>query len=307
MSTAHATIQVELTGDTLLFGDVAECINLMALHPQANVDVMRNVTRLIGAGLTNAQMIVATLVIQEVAVARTRLATIVAAPTTATAYKQLTSPKAQMFQTIVRGTETGRSIQEDPSVAFDPVSGKTVVPFAKATKVTSAARLMYAVSCFCRFMTIAAKEAPTVYYQFELEIMRVCDAHGFLIGQEMADVILRKIDDQTYANMVALFAAGENNRLLSELLGSQVAARPLQQNLHAPTPRAPTATDPRVKFVFGPVTQPLGGQGAGLMDNHKTGAKVKCNRFHATPQLKCTAGVPSGHVSGMAGLCAYTH
>jgi len=156
-------------------------------------------------------------------------------------------------------------------------------------------------------MSIAAKEAPTVYYQFQIEVMRVCDAHGFLVGQQMAEVMLRKIDDQTCANMVALFASGENNRLLGEILAQNTANRPKAVQQHAQVVTQVGQADPRTKFTFGAVTQPMGGPGAGLIDNHKTGAKVKCNRFHATPQLKCTAGVPSGHVSGMAGLCAYTH
>ena len=304
----HTRIQGELVADTMVIGDMAECMNLMALHPNMHADVMRNVTRLVGVGLTNAQMTVASMVIAEVTVARNRLATAVAGPVNATAYKQQTSPRAQMFQTIVRGIQNGMAIVEDATVLFDPVAGKPVVPFPKATKVSSPARLMYAVSSFCTFMTIAAKEAPTVYYQFQTEIMRVCDAHGHLMGQQMADTILRKIDDQTYANMVALFAAGENNRLLAELLASQAALRPVQDGKQQDgNQQGGARVDPRNKFSFGPVTQPMGGQGAGLIDNHKTGAKVKCNRFHAVPQLKCTAGVPSGHSSGMAGLCAYSH
>jgi len=123
----------------------------------------------------------------------------------------------------------------------------------------------------------------------------------------MAEVMLRKIDDQTCANMVSLFASGENNRLLGEILAQNVANRPRPAQQLTPVVTHTGQVDPRVKFTFGAVTQPMGGQGAGLIDNHKTGVKVKCNRFHAVPQMKCTAGVPTGHASGMAGLCAYTH
>ena len=68
MSAVHTAIQLELVADTLPVANMAECMNLMSLHPHEHADVMRNVTRLVGTGLTNAQMAVATMVIAEVTV-----------------------------------------------------------------------------------------------------------------------------------------------------------------------------------------------------------------------------------------------
>ena len=61
------------------------------------------------------------------------------------------------------------------------------------------------------------------------------------------------------------------------------------------------ASRQRIK-VFGPVSTPVGGKGAGVIPR-------KCNKFHASPQEACTAGVPTneGFPAELCGLCAYEH
>ena len=56
------------------------------------------------------------------------------------------------------------------------------------------------------------------------------------------------------------------------------------------------------KITFGPVTQPIGGQGTGWIDK-------PCKCFHANPQKACTGGIPpdSGFPKHFVGLCAYNH
>ena len=53
---------------------------------------------------------------------------------------------------------------------------------------------------------------------------------------------------------------------------------------------------------FGPVTKPVGGEGAGWI-------KKRCNRFHCNPKTPCTAGIPpnEGFPADLVGLCAYIH
>ena len=106
------------------------------------------------------------------------------------------------------------------------------------------------------------------------------------------DVILRKLDEGVFPNAVALFSSGEQNRLLMDL----------------EVPKVPkTDADRRTRIVFGPVTTPLGGPGAGIITDYKTQTPKLCTRFHATPRQPCSAGLPDGHWSGLAGQCAFTH
>ena len=59
--------------------------------------------------------------------------------------------------------------------------------------------------------------------------------------------------------------------------------------------------------VYGVVTVPFNGQGAGLVFDQATKVAKLCTRYHAKPQQLCTAGVMQGHESGKAGWCMYAH
>ena len=59
--------------------------------------------------------------------------------------------------------------------------------------------------------------------------------------------------------------------------------------------------------AFGDVTIGFGGPGAAIITDPVTKIPQRCIHLHATPQKKCTAGVPIGHLSGKAGQCMYAH
>ena len=67
--------------------------------------------------------------------------------------------------------------------------------------------------------------------------------------------------------------------------------------------------DPRAaqRRIYGVVTVPLNGPGAGLVFDQATKAAKLCTRDHAKPQQLCTAGVMQGHENGKAGWCVFAH
>jgi hypothetical protein len=67
------------------------------------------------------------------------------------------------------------------------------------------------------------------------------------------------------------------------------------------------AKDGRVSIRRGPVDIPIGGPGAGIVPDFTTKLPKMCTRFHASPKLACSAGVPAGHASGTAGWCMFAH
>ena len=92
---------------------------------------------------------------------------------------------------------------------------------------------------------------------------------------------------------------------LEVIWGPQVKVKP---DVTKDVPKVPNAdADRRPRIVFGPVTTPLGGPGAGIITDYKTQTPKLCTRFHATPRQPCSAGLPDGHWSGLAGQCAFTH
>ena len=65
--------------------------------------------------------------------------------------------------------------------------------------------------------------------------------------------------------------------------------------------------EPKVGHVkWGKVKDSVGGRGAAIVTDAQQ-RPLKCFCFHDTPRRPCQDGVPSGHVSGQAGLCAYKH
>ena len=306
MTDAHVALLAELVADTLTLANLSECIYFLVLHPMYHQDVTRNVARLAPTATAGQQhMITNSLSAAKDARQESKTNAQTVGPTTSTAFKQAQSPRAQLLQKIVKNVESGEMVEEDTGVLFDPSSGKAIVPFEKSKKVSSPARLQYAISVFCQTMCMAKQESPSVYFRFQREIMRVTDTHGMGIAHKMADKMLRSIDDGTHANMVDLFKQGEQNRILGDIMREDVPDR------QTPTPKKQgEAVDPRTRIQFGPVKQPVGGPGAGLITHFRTGAKLKCKMFHATPRLPCTAGVPANHPGTSAdkwGHCAYEH
>ena len=57
---------------------------------------------------------------------------------------------------------------------------------------------------------------------------------------------------------------------------------------------------------WGKVKDSVGGRGAAIVTDTQQ-RPLKCFCFHDTPRRPCQDGVPAGHVSGQAGLCAYKH
>ena len=152
------------------------------------------------------------------------------------------------------------------------------------------------------------KEAPSVYFRLTKEIARVTVSRGFRCGQEYMDVILRKLDEGVFPNAVALFSSGEQNRLSMDLevIWGPIKVKPVatkEEEKKGDTKKV----DTRTRIAFGPVTTPIGGPGAGIITDFRTHTPKLCTRFHATPRQACTAGLPDGHPSGLAGQCAFTH
>ena len=153
-------------------------------------------------------------------------------------------------------------------------------------------------------------EATKVYDRFMRDICQVLASKGFAYAQEYIVEILKLLDEGTCANMVALYMFGEHNRIAGLLADNNWDNRVVP---------IPPGFDPNKQFgdgdvrgriKFGAVTQPMGGKGAAVITDWKTKAKKKCDRFHASPQGNCSAGIPAGDPRfkpDQVGLCAYQH
>jgi len=302
---ADNTLIAGLTADTVVLGDVGTIIGLVERFPVQAVAARRNLNRLLSTanGAQTAQIGIA-----YVEIARTvvNAASTPALPATTTAqYKVVNYPLATLFQTIVRNVEKGEDHLEDKNELFDPSTGKKYIPFAKAPKVTSDVHLMYALNVFTTTVLGLTKQAPVVYFRLTKEIGRVASVRGYRKAQEYLDAILRKLDEGVFDNPVALFKSGEQNRLLMDL---EVTWGPLCQPVdEEEKDKKPPRTDPRARIKFGPVTQPLGGPGAAVINDFTTKQPKLCTRFHHVPQQACTAGLSAGHPSGKEGQCAFKH
>ena len=217
-----------------------------------------------------------------------------------------TYPMATLFQFVVKATEQGVDLRPDTTELYDSALGKRYVPFAKTTKCSSGSKLMYALIVFCSTMTQLNNLAPCVWQEFLRKVMFVEVANGYLLAQEFIDAVLRKLDELTYPSITDFLRSGEHNRILDEL--RHMVITPIKPGQLGPTGIV-KEQDPRPRIKFGQVTTPLGGRGAGIITNFKTKVATKCNRFHATPQGNCTAGVPdgAGYAADQVGLCAYQH
>jgi hypothetical protein len=100
--------------------------------------------------LTQAEQ--ARLQVQAAATAATR-----APAATTSEYKQQAEPLAALFQQLVKHVERGDAPVDDGEAMFDPVAGKTLIPFAKSTKLTSWENLIYLVHLLIVFWTSVMK------------------------------------------------------------------------------------------------------------------------------------------------------
>jgi hypothetical protein len=303
LSAEQVAFRTKLTTDAMVIGDLSEACDFMDSFPKDHALVKKNLNRLLGT-LNANQSGHANAVFIQVEQARVRFekgALASGTPTTSKAFKEQMYPKATFLQDIVRGVENGVEYSENKRAMFDPSSGKSYVPFESATKVTSGENLVYAFHIYCVVMCSMVKEAPQVYFLIMKEITRVTLTHGFKFAHKYVDALLRKLDEKVFSNPVALMKSGEHNRVLADLEKSSYHFDPNPPSAPPLPPKGPPGLQGgRVRMVFGAVTTPIGGQGGNLFVN-------KCNRFHASPQLGCTAGIPVGHASGKEGLCAFTH
>lgn len=225
-------------------------------------------------------------------------------------FAQKTYPRTSILNTIIRGTEKGVIVDSTTVELFDSATGRKYVPFAKQTKVTSEGNLMYSLHIFTIVMCGLLKEATKVYDRFMRDICQVMASRGFMFAQEYVVELLKLIDEGICANMVSLYTFGEHNRIMG-LLGDARDNRPITiPPGFDPNKDFKGNGDPRGRIKFGPVTQPVGGAGAGAITDWKTKAKKKCDRFHSTPKGACTAGIPAGDprfTTCQVGLCAYEH
>ena len=93
----------------------------------------------------------------------------------------------------------------------------TLIPFAKATKVTSGANLVYAVYLLVVFCTSVLKKAPKVYFRFMEVIVQVSGTHGFAFAHKFADCMLRKLDEGLFSSPIAFMRAGEHNMIIDRI------------------------------------------------------------------------------------------
>ena len=162
---------------------------------------------------------------------------------------------------------------------------------------------MYCLMIFVTTSCQISNEAPFVYFSLQKEMKRACLIKGHVAAQAYLDAFLRTMDSGVFTNPLAIIAAGEHNRIYDEVMTLFSAKIPDKDRTKDPL-------DPRKRITFGKVTTPLGGKGAGVISNWTTGDKMKCNRFHSTPQKECSAGVPAGDprfTADQVGLCAYLH
>ena len=218
-------------------------------------------------------------------------------PLTGLEYKQGQYPRATLFATITKSVVRGTEVVEDAREMFDPTTGKKYVPFDKQTKVEKSEHLMYAVHLYVTAMQTMTREAPKVYFDFMRDVTRASERKGPKFGQAYVDAILRYLDEKRYPNMVALFKAGEPTRIYLELEGSDL----FKVKVTKPGEAGGSGGRQRIKN-FGPVTDPMGGKGAGIINK-------PCHKFQASPRQPCTHGVPAdeGFPADVVGLCVYCH
>ena len=262
------------------------------------------VSLLLNAGGTNAEIARITAAMGQLASMQTQNAaklTQAIAPTAAR-HLQQTYPWATLFQACVKNVEKGMDIKPEAGEMFDAVSGKRYVPFPGSMKVSSGAKLMHSLDVFCDALISLKNLAPSVWREFKRRVVQTESTDGFIFAQEFVDATLRKLDEKAYTDIHALMRAGEHNRILDEIKHNVKPS-------FDPKGRKPWDKDPRPRIQFGKVDVPVGGKGAGIINDFATKQPKMCNRFHGKPQTACTAGVPDNgnYPKDQVGLCAYAH
>ena len=214
--------------------------------------------------------------------------------TTATSYKEATMPIYMLWiaqsKRAIQGQDLGEEV--DAKTMFDPVVGKTFVPFEKVQKFKTPAHLFRAFALFKEAVTVLFKLAPCAWSGFEAQVFRAESSLGFHITQQFVGEVLRRLDMKEYPNIGALLAAGEHNRILDDL-------RPPLQPINIPS--GGNNISKRIKL--GPVTKQ--GEFCALIKD-KDGHPLVCNQFK--DGKPCTAGVATGQGhDAHAGKCAYHH
>ena len=233
------------------------------------------------------------------------------------------TPRVSIFQTITKSVEKGNHSLPAGQEMLDLATGRKMVPFEKAIKITSSGNMMYIMYLYVTTISGLLREAFKVYDHFMRDVNLVVTSRGHFYAQDYVTRILESLDMKIYSNMPQLYSMGEHNRIASILAGTHnnVGGQGLQYDAdyHPPAPGAGNpgggaaggaGNDPRKRIHFGPIKQPIGGAGAGVITDWKTKKPQKCNRFHATPQLACTAGIPENDprfTPAQVGLCAYQH
>jgi hypothetical protein len=294
-------MRVMLEADGLLKTELGEVANYVENHPEDRDMVGRNVRRMLDL-YTQNQHYAAKAIMVQVEQARQRLLQPAGASvpaTTSAEYKQRNEPMAALLQSLIKRIEKCETPADDSASVFDPSSGKTLVPFARAMKVTSGANLIYALSLLVIFYTSVMKKAPKVYFRFMEVIVQVTGSHGHSFAHKLADGMLRKLDAGLFDNPAALMKAGEHNMIIDTIQRQQASIAAALGTTGMPGAKRFTA--------FGDVTIGFGEPGAAIITDPATKTPRPCMHFHATPQRKCTAGVPLGHQSGKAGQCMFEH
>ena len=206
---------------------------------------------------------------------------------------------AALLQSLIKRIEKGETPADDSASVFDPSSGKTLVPFARAMKVTSGANLIYALSLLVIFYTSVMKKAPKVYFRFMEVLVQVTGSLGYRFAHKLADVMLRKLDAGLFDSPSALMRAGEHNMIIDTIQREQASVAAALGATGGPGAKRFPA--------FGDVKIGYGGPGAAIITDPVSGIPKKCIHFHSVPQKKCQAGVPIDHLSGKTGQCMYKH
>ena len=307
LTVEETALAADLT--TLSFTNMGHVLSLVGKRPGLLSSVKTAILLLLNTATTAPQSAICSNGLQEIdrLVARQDVLKdkgLVGSTTSTQAYQQSTFPKATLFQTIVRTVEKGPEIIAPTEATYlDAATGKVYIPFGKSTKVTSPENFMYCLMIFVTTSCQISNEAPFVYFSLQKEMKRACLIKGHVAAQAYLDAFLRTMDSGVFTNPLAIIAAGEHNRIYDEVMTMFSAKVPDKDRTKDPL-------DPRKRITFGKVTTPLGGKGAGVISNWTTGDKMKCNRFHSTPQKECSAGVPAGDprfTADQVGLCAYLH
>jgi hypothetical protein len=302
LSASETGIKDDMT--TVALNNLGDVLTLAEKRPGLVPQLRQNVSRLLNASPNAAQSSVISSALTQLNSLEAKSFKDIHAGSIAstTVYKVSNYPLATLFQNIVKSVERGNdATSEGQQEMLDVSTGKKLIPFEKATKVSSDANFMYAVHVFVTSVTAIKNEAPKVYFTFSKEMRRACVVGGHLFAQQYADALLKSLDEGLFKDPVSLFLMGEHNRIYDEVWSAKNISKP---------GRILKDVDTFQRIKFGPVTTPLGGKGAGVVLDPKTKQKIKCNRFHATPQQPCTAGIPKDdprYGADMVGLCAYAH